>query len=86
MPTLSEFYGISICMYFQDHAPPHFHVFYSGEEAQVSIETLEIVRGTLSKRAHNLVVEWALIHRPELRRAWAQAITPAPIDPIDPLP
>ena len=86
MPTISEFYGISICMYFEDHVPPHFHVFYSGEEAQVLIETLEIVRGTLSKRAHNLVVEWALIHRSELRRAWAQAIVPAPIDPIDPLP
>ena len=86
MPTISEFYGISICMYFLDHAPPHFHVFYSGEEAQISIETLEIMHGTLSRRAYHLVVEWAMLHRDELRRAWAQAGAPTAIDSIDPLP
>ena len=30
MPRLSEFYGIAIYMYWQDHAPPHFHAFYAG--------------------------------------------------------
>jgi hypothetical protein len=25
VPLLSEFYGIVIYMYFQDHNPPHFH-------------------------------------------------------------
>jgi hypothetical protein len=25
MPTISVFYGISIRMFFNDHAPPHFH-------------------------------------------------------------
>ena len=26
-------------MYFSDHAPPHFHAVYSGEEAVVAIES-----------------------------------------------
>lgn len=86
MPTISEFYGISVCMYFEDHPPPHFHVFYGGDEAQLSIETLEILRGKLPKRAYNLVVEWALSHREDLRRAWEQAARPESIDPIEPLP
>ncbi|HMN39925.1 MAG TPA: DUF4160 domain-containing protein [Phycisphaerales bacterium] len=86
MPTISEFYGISICMYFEDHPPPHFHVFYAEQEARVSIETLEILRGSLSKRAYQIVVEWALLHRADLRRAWSQASLPSPIDPIEPLP
>jgi hypothetical protein len=39
MPTISWFYGISIRMFFNDHAPPHFHAFYGRREAKVSIET-----------------------------------------------
>mgnify|MGYP003575944346 CR=1 FL=1 len=29
MPTISTFYGITIRMFYDDHAPPHFHVQYS---------------------------------------------------------
>jgi hypothetical protein len=39
MPTISRFYGIVIRMYFSDHAPPHFHAVYSGEEAVIAIES-----------------------------------------------
>jgi hypothetical protein len=28
MPTLSEFFGILIRMYWDDHPPPHFHAIY----------------------------------------------------------
>ena len=30
MPRISEFYGILIYMYYQDHAPPYFHALYRG--------------------------------------------------------
>jgi hypothetical protein len=30
MPELSRFYGIVIQMYYDDHAPPHFHALYAG--------------------------------------------------------
>ena len=29
MPTICAFYGILIKMYWNDHAPPHFHVDYA---------------------------------------------------------
>ncbi|EGQ63542.1 hypothetical protein GGI1_20074, partial [Acidithiobacillus sp. GGI-221] len=28
MPIISMFYGILIQMFWQDHAPPHFHALY----------------------------------------------------------
>ena len=28
MPTISAFCGISIQMFWQEHAPPHFHALY----------------------------------------------------------
>jgi hypothetical protein len=33
MPEISRFYGIVIRMYHNDHAPPHFHAYYSGDMA-----------------------------------------------------
>ena len=35
MPVVSEFEGIEICLYFDDHLPPHFHAKYAGQEALV---------------------------------------------------
>lgn len=29
MPEISRFFGIVVKMYFEDHAPPHFHAFSS---------------------------------------------------------
>lgn len=45
MPKVSEFYGLRIYFYFADHPPPHFHVFYAENEAQVAIESLELLAG-----------------------------------------
>ena len=85
MPNVCEFYGIRIYFYFDDHNPPHFHAVYGEHEAQITIETLEVIGGYLPNRAYALVAEWALARRAELRRAWSQATQPAPIDPIEPL-
>lgn len=70
MPTLSVFFGIFIRMYFNDHAPPHFHALYGDHEAVIVIESVEILEGSLPRRALGLVREWAELHREELRADW----------------
>ena len=85
MPRLSEFFGIVIAMYYRDHAPPHFHAAYGGAEAQIRIDTLEVMRGALPRRALALVVEWALLHRGELAADWERASRYLPIETIAPL-
>ena len=35
MPTISNFYGILIQMYWKDHQPPHFHAIYGSFEALI---------------------------------------------------
>ena len=72
-------------MYYDDHNPPHFHVFYGEYEAQVSIDTLEVIKGKLPKRALALVLEWAVEHRNELREGWRLAELHEPLDKIEPL-
>jgi hypothetical protein len=56
MPRVSEFFGIVIYMYYSDHAPPHFHAESGEHEAIYEIDTLDIRRGGLPRRAHALVV------------------------------
>jgi hypothetical protein len=85
MPELSRFYGIIIRMFYGDHPPPHFHAVYQGEEVQINIETLEVVRGEMRRRALVLVLEWAALHRDELRRAWDVAGRNQAPDKIEPL-
>ena len=65
-PSVSEFFGIIIVMYYDDHLPPHFHAIYAEHEALVRIETLETLQGSLPARAHALVLEWAALHRLDL--------------------
>jgi len=67
MPTISWFYGIAIRMYVRDHPPPHFHAVYAEHEANVSIDTGEVIEGSLPKAAANLVKEWALVQQRQLR-------------------
>lgn len=72
MPTLSQFYGIIIKMYFQsvEHEPPHFHVLYGGREAEISIQTGEIIAGKLPPRIKRLVKKWTKIHSAEIQKIW----------------
>lgn len=70
MPTISTFYGLVILMFWDDHNPPHFHVRYADHQAQLGIEDLVVLEGTLPRRAERLVLEWAEEHRAELMENW----------------
>ena len=85
MPRISEFYGIAIYMYYQDHGPAHFHAIYAGQEAVVRVHPFAILRGTLPRRARALVREWVKRHRAELERDWELARAQRPLRPIPPL-
>jgi hypothetical protein len=85
MPRISYFYGISVYMYYHDHAPPHFHAFYGGDEAMVEIAAARILRGGLPRRAASMVAEWTTMYREELTRDWELAIAGEPLLPVPPL-
>lgn len=85
MSRLSEFFGIIIGMYYNDHSPPHFHARYSDYEATLLIDTLEIYEGELPQRALAMVLEWAVSHRSELYQNWDRARKGEPLRKIKPL-
>ena len=85
MPELSRFFGIVITMYARDHSPPHFHARCGEYEALFDIESSQLLRGELPKRAHDLVAQWTDLHRSELRAAWDALGRGANPDKIAPL-
>jgi hypothetical protein len=85
MPEISRFFGIVIRMYFNDHVPPHFHAHYGEYQAEIAIETLDILKGNLPNRVLGLALEWAVLHREELWADWERARAGEPLEPIEPL-
>jgi hypothetical protein len=85
MPRISEFFGIVIKMYYNDHSPEHFHAEYGEFEAVYMIETIEVLRGELPRRAHAMVLEWTALRRLELRENWEMARQGLPLSPVAPL-
>ena len=85
MPEVSRFYGIVIQIYYGDHPPPHFHAIYSGSIAKIAIDTLQVIDGSLPKRALGLVLDWATLHQVELREAFDRAAALQPPGHIAPL-
>jgi hypothetical protein len=85
VPEISRFLGIVIAMYYNDHAPPHFHARYGSSEIRVNIETGKILSGKFPRRAQNLVLEWLELHRAELFEDWKLAEDRKPLKKIEPL-
>ena len=88
MPELSRFFGIIIRMYVEVHEPhhtPHFHAYYQDEVGIFSIDTIELIAGSLGRKQRRLVEAWAELHQAELQEDWRRLQSgqkPLPIDPL----
>ncbi len=70
MPEISRFYGIIIRMYYDEHAPPHFHAIYGDAEGQIGIDPIQLLTGDLPSRVISLAIEWAALHQYALKENW----------------
>ena len=84
MPEISNFYGIAIYMYLNEHNPPHFHVVYQEYKAIITIKD-GVVTGSFPRRALNLVFEWLDEHKDELMDNWNRMSRHESPEKIEPL-
>ena len=73
-------------MFFNDHAPPHFHAFHGGREAKFDIGTGEMIGGHIPRAQQRLVQRWISRYRTELMAAWTAVradLTPERIPGLD---
>jgi hypothetical protein len=85
VPIISAFFGIIIRMYFDDHAPAHFHAEHQGQEAMVGFDGRIIEGEIASATARKLIREWAVLHRFELETNWRRAKKLQALENIAPL-
>ena len=84
MPIISEFLGIVIAMFWDDHNPPHFHAQYGQYEIIVYIND-GTIEGKFPKRALRLVLEWYELHKEDLIEDWKLAESHKALLTIPPL-
>ena len=59
VPTLLILNSIKIDVYSREHLPPHFHALYGEHEILIIIKTMKTYAGSLPRRQHQTVLEWA---------------------------
>ena len=67
------------------HHVPHFHAYYQDEVGIFSIDPVDLIAGSLSRRQQRLVEAWAELHQKELLADWEtlqQGKLPEPIAPL----
>lgn len=89
MPRISQFFGILIYMYYNDHMPPHFHAKWAEYEAIMLICTSSakssVYVGNLPQSQLDLVLRWTELHCQELTDNWDLARKGKPLEQIAPL-
>ncbi|HEX8754154.1 MAG TPA: DUF4160 domain-containing protein [Solirubrobacterales bacterium] len=88
MPTVSQFLGIQIRMFFNEdihQGRPHFHAVYADAAAVFDASDSSRLAGELPLRAERLVRRWAKAHRRELLENWERARSGLDLQPIEPL-
>jgi hypothetical protein len=87
VPRISEFFGLTVYMYWfdvQKHHTPHIHVRYQGAEAVFQLDGT-LLEGSLGARAERLVAEWCEERRQDLEHAWNHAVAGKEIPWVLPL-
>ena len=70
MPTFYIIDGVKIVLFFDDHAPPHFHAVIAEYDALIEIETSVILKGDLPRNKRKLILKWAKENREDLKSIW----------------
>jgi hypothetical protein len=72
MPTIKIFANCRITMYFDDHAPRHFHIIMNDRrEVLVDLDG-NIFAGSVSRREITEALIWAAEYRAELTAKWEE--------------
>ena len=72
MPKIVRLASVAIYVHADDHAPPHFHVVGPDSDIQVSIETLQVMRGHYRAAALAQAIDWAAGNQALLRAKWSE--------------
>ncbi len=85
MPTISEFHGITIMMFYEDHEPPHFHARHARFKAKFAIADLSVLSSTgeLTGRDVARIRGWGRANQTALLENWFRCVRGEPVRKIE---
>ncbi len=72
MPTIAIIDGVAIILWTNDHPPPHIHAKGLGYDAKISIETGDVLEGSLPRARLKRIRNWLDVNRDEVAYAWEE--------------
>jgi hypothetical protein len=72
MPELVRFSNCKLCMYADDHNPPHFHVRGPGWDVSIDLRTFEILDGQGNGCDIAEAIQWATENIAWLYAEWVR--------------
>mgnify|MGYP001601916065 CR=1 FL=1 len=81
MPEIARFLGIVISMYWNDHDPPHVHIFYQGKKGKVDFHG-NVTSGKFHPHTVEAVRVWLIKNQVELAENWKRAKENKPLKKI----
>ena len=70
MPEIIRLNNCKICIYADDHMPPHFHVRGPGWDVTLSLRTFTVTRGEGCRADIDEAVQWAKSNQALLWHEW----------------
>jgi hypothetical protein len=72
MPTIQRFGAAKLCIYADDHRPPHFHIVGPDFQVLVRIADLVVFEGSARPNQIAAAMAWARANQNLLARRWAE--------------
>ena len=72
MPTIQRFGAVKLCIYADDHRPPHFHIVGPDFQVLVRIADLVVFAGEARTNQIAEAMAWARANRAALMLKWAE--------------
>jgi hypothetical protein len=72
VPRIASIEGVQIVLWPNDHPPPHFHAIIAEYEAKMSIETGDVLSGSLPKAKLRAILSWLDLNRDALAFRWSE--------------
>lgn len=87
LPRISNFGGITIVLYYNDHEPPHIHIVYNEINTRMIIENGEYMKGSepLPRSKEKDVLKWLDVYRSDIIKAWEDCMAKRQPNKIPPL-
>ena len=72
MPCLTKIQGIKICVYSNDHVPPHIHALFGEYEILIDIREIVSIKGEMPNNKRRVALDYVNANQGDLLDAFYQ--------------